>query len=144
MFIPIEVTEQIYLKGGILVGNLSTLSIIKYIVGFVFVVSGLMKLIDDSIGVFFTSLGLPSPIAIMYLVAITEIICGILIILNKYVAQAIIPLIGIIIVAILMTKVPIMHNGFVQALFEARLDIVMLILLLVLYSQYGSQKWTRS
>ncbi len=125
-------------------GNLSTLSIIKYIVGFVFVVSGLMKLIDDSIGVFFTSLGLPSPIAIMYLVAITEIICGILIILNKYVAQAIIPLIGIIIVAILMTKVPIMHNGFVQALFEARLDIVMLILLLVLYSQYGSQKWTRS
>lgn len=144
MIIPIEVTEQIYLKGGILVGNLSTLSIIKYIVGFVFVVSGLMKLIDDSIGVFFTSLGLPSPIAIMYLVAITEIICGILIILNKYVAQAIIPLIGIIIVAILMTKVPIMHNGFVQALFEARLDIVMLILLLVLYSQYGSQKWTRS
>lgn len=125
-------------------GNLSTLSIIKYIVGFVFVVSGLMKLIDDSIGVFFASLGLPSPIAIMYLVAITEIICGILIILNKYVAQAIIPLIGIIIVAILMTKVPIMHNGFVQALFEARLDIVMLILLLVLYSQYGSQKWTRS
>lgn len=144
MIIPIEVTEQIYLKGGSLVGNLSTLSIIKYIVGFVFVVSGLMKLIDDSIGVFFTSLGLPSPIAIMYLVAITEIICGILIILNKYVAQAIIPLIGIIIVAILMTKVPIMHNGFVQALFEARLDIVMLILLLVLYSQYGSQKWTRS
>lgn len=144
MIIPIEVTEQIYLKGGSLVGNLSTLSIIKYIVGFVFVVSGLMKLIDDSIGVFFASLGLPSPIAIMYLVAITEIICGILIILNKYVAQAIIPLIGIIIVAILMTKVPIMHNGFVQALFEARLDIVMLILLLVLYSQYGSQKWTRS
>jgi len=144
VIIPIEVTEQIYLKGGSLVGNLSTLSIIKYIVGFVFVVSGLMKLIDDSIGVFFASLGLPSPIAIMYLVAITEIICGILIILNKYVAQAIIPLIGIIIVAILMTKVPIMHNGFVQALFEARLDIVMLILLLVLYSQYGSQKWTRS
>lgn len=123
-------------------GNLSTLSIIRYLVGFVFIVSGLMKLTNDGIAAYFMSLSLPSPVTLMYLVAIIEIVCGLLIIFNKYVGQAIIPLIGIIIVAILITKVPVLHSGFIRTLFEARLDIIMLILLLILYSQYGT-KWTR-
>ncbi|MGM8216698.1 DoxX family protein [Bacillaceae bacterium W0354] len=123
-------------------GNLSTLSIIRYLVGFVFIVSGLMKLVGDGLAAYFMTLSLPSPMTIMYVVAIIEVVCGLLIVFNKYVGQAVIPLLGVIIVAILMTKVPVLHNGFIRALFEARLDLVMLVMLLILYSQYGG-RWSR-
>ncbi|MDZ5474086.1 hypothetical protein SM124_20390 [Bacillus sp. 31A1R] len=53
--------------------------------------------------------------------------------MDKEVKRATVPLIIIMIGAILLTKVPILHTGLVQFAFSARLDIVMLVLLFILY-----------
>ncbi|MGE6258500.1 hypothetical protein ACQKCU_11390 [Heyndrickxia sporothermodurans] len=48
-----------------------------------------MKLISEDLGNYFTSLGLSYPIQIMYFVAITEIVCGIFILANKWIVDQI-------------------------------------------------------
>jgi uncharacterized membrane protein YphA (DoxX/SURF4 family) len=108
-------------------------------VAYVFITSGIMKFISAELGHHFISLGLPYPLYTMYIIAFTEIICGIFIVVNKGVRNAVIPLIIIMIAAILLTKVPILHNGFVQFAFNARLDIVLLILLFILYNLYSGR-----
>ncbi|WP_233713704.1 DoxX family protein [Lederbergia citri] len=107
--------------------------LIRYVIAYVFIISGLMKLVNEDLGNVFINLGLPFPLFLMYAVAFIEIVCGILILANKMVHQAVIPLIGIMIAAILLTKVPSLNTGFMQFAFNARLDIVMLVLLWVLY-----------
>jgi putative oxidoreductase len=94
-----------------------------------------MKIFSAELGGYFTSLGLPYPIILMHIIAIIEIICGIFILLGKSVKNASIPLLVIIIGAFLLTKVPLLHTGFLHFAFHARLDIVMLILLYILYSK---------
>jgi putative oxidoreductase len=115
--------------------SISAMKLIRYAVGYVFIISGLMKLMNAGLAGYFMSLGLPYPQMTLYLVALAEIICGGLIILSYYVKHATIPLIVIMIVAILLTKVPILHKGFLAFAFEARLDIVMLVLLFILYNK---------
>jgi putative oxidoreductase len=94
-----------------------------------------MKLISADLQNYFLSLELPYPHQVMYLVAIVELICGILILVNKEVKKATIPLIIIMIGAFLITKVPVLHSGFMPFAFNARLDIIMLVLLFILYSR---------
>jgi putative oxidoreductase len=67
------------------------------------------------------------------IIILLEIVCGILLLVNKAVKNAVVPLIGIMIAAILLTKVPLLHTGFLPFAFSARLDIVMLVLLVYLY-----------
>ncbi|MFC7063714.1 DoxX family protein [Halobacillus seohaensis] len=117
--------------------SFSTLKTIKFIIAFVFITSGIMKLINADLADFFVSLGLPYPLEVMYIVAWAEIGCGILLLLNKYIRQATLALLLIIIAAILLTKIPALHDGLIPALFNARLDIVILALLIVLYRQRG-------
>ncbi|MCR2822000.1 DoxX family protein [Lederbergia panacisoli] len=105
----------------------------RYVIAYVFIISGLMKLVNEDLGSVFIQLGLPFPLYLMYAVAAIEVVCGILILANKMVHHAVIPLIGIMIAAILLTKVPSLHSGFMPFAFNARLDIVMLVLLWVLY-----------
>ncbi|MBS4220156.1 DoxX family protein [Bacillus sp. FJAT-49711] len=112
---------------------LTSHKLIRYAVAYVFIISGLMKLVNEDLGSTFINLGLPFPLYIMYAVAIIEIVCGILILANKMVHHAVIPLIGIMIAALLLTKVPSLNMGFMPFAFNARLDIVMLVLLWVLY-----------
>ncbi|MCJ8009139.1 DoxX family protein [Lederbergia wuyishanensis] len=107
--------------------------LIRYVIAYVFIISGLLKLINEDLGSTFVNLGLPFPLYLMYAVALIEIICGVLILADKMVHQAVIPLIGIMIAAILLTKVPSLNIGFMQFAFNARLDIVMLVLLWVVY-----------
>lgn len=115
--------------------SLSTMKLIRYAVAYVFIISGLMKLLNAETANHFLSLGLPYPDMMLHLVIMLEIGCGILILLNKCVRTAAIPLIAIMIAAILITKLPILNIGFLPFAFQARLDIVMLVLLSILYKQ---------
>ncbi len=111
------------------------LSVVRYVVAYVFITSGVMKLISSHLAEIFINLGLPFPELLLHVTAFLEIICGILILLNRSVKNAAIPLIGIMIAAILLTKLPTITTGIVQFAFNARLDIVMLVLLFVLYTR---------
>jgi len=62
------------------------------------------------------------------MVGLFEMACGFLLMLGLYTRAAAIPLITIMVVALLTTKLPILFNqGFVTALHAARLDISMLL-----------------
>lgn len=107
---------------------------ICYAVGYVFLTSGILKLVSSDFQTIFMDLGLPSPSMMLFLIAITEIACSGLILAQLYVKQAAAPLILIILGAIYLTKLPVfMNQGFLQFAFDARLDIVMLILLILLW-----------
>ena len=113
--------------------SFSTMGLIRYAVAYVFIVSGLMKLLNAETANHFLGLGLPYPDRMLQLVIILEIGCGIFILLNRSVKTAAIPLIAIMIAAILITKLPSLNTGFLQFAFNAKLDIVMLVLLIILY-----------
>src|SRR3984893_16469432 len=85
--------------------------LIRLLVGLVvFLPEGLQKLIfPDILGAGrFANIGIPSPELMGPFVGIVEIICGTLIILGLFTRLAAIPLIIIMIVAIISTKVPIL------------------------------------
>jgi len=109
------------------------MSMIRYSVAFVFIVSGTMKIVSNEVAAYFLSLGLPSAHTLLYVVVFLEIGCGICIAANKWVKYASIPLIIIIIGAILLTKIPLLHTDVFNFLFQVRLDFVMLLLLIALY-----------
>ncbi|WP_243355254.1 DoxX family protein [Bacillus litorisediminis] len=115
---------------------LSITKLLRYLIAYVFITSGVMKLWSEKLENVFNSLPLPFPAQVMYTVACTEIICGLLIALNKRVKSATIPLIMIMIGALLLTKVPALHTDLIQFAFQARLDVVMLGLLFILYKKY--------
>lgn len=115
--------------------TISINSLIRYVVAYVFITSGFMKFWSEELANSFIGLGLPFPVYFMYVVALLELFCGSLILMNKQVKPASIPLIAIMIGAILLTKVPILHAGFAQFTFQARLDIVMLVLLFILFGK---------
>lgn len=103
---------------------------IGFIIGYVFVTSGIMKLVIPEFKGMFAALGLPFPELTLFLVGIFEVACGMLIAGRIYARYATIPLIVIMITAILLTKVPVLYeDGILKFAFEARLDIVMLVLL---------------
>ena len=109
---------------------------ICYAVGYVFITSGIIKLVDPHFKIMFASLGLPFPEFTLYLIAILELTCGMLIAARMYLKQAVLPLILIMIGAIVITKIPVISNsGLLSFAFETRLDIVMLLLLLLIWKR---------
>ncbi|MFC2948733.1 DoxX family protein [Virgibacillus sediminis] len=117
--------------------SLSRVNWISMAVGYVFIASGITKLVVSDFKTIFLSLGLPYPEAVLYLIAISELACGMLLIGRMFIRQAIAPLILIMLGALYLTKIPILLNqGFISFLFESRLDILLLVLLLVLWHQF--------
>jgi len=116
--------------------SFSTINLLRYAVAYVFITSGFMKLISTELANAFLNIGLPYPHIMLYMVVLLEIVCGILILLNRAVKNAVIPLIAIMIAALLLTKLPSLNTGFIQFAFNARLDIVVLVLLVILYNRY--------
>ncbi|WP_186576895.1 DoxX family protein [Aquibacillus kalidii] len=116
--------------------NLTSLQLIRYGVGYIFIASAIMKLFVGNFVSAFASFGIPNPATMVLVVAIVEFVCGILLILNYYVRNATIPLMVIIIAAILLTKIPLLHQGFFSFAFEARLDIITLILLWITWKNH--------
>ena len=112
-------------------------SLIRYAVSFVFIISGFMKLVNVELAHSFLKLGLPCPDILLKVVILLEIVCGVLILVDRWVKNAVIPLIAIMIAALLLTKLPIIQTGgLLSFAFQARLDIVMLLLLIYLYKRY--------
>ncbi|WP_138419114.1 DoxX family protein [Aquibacillus sediminis] len=110
--------------------------IIHYLIAYVFLAAGILKWVSPNFVTIFANLGLPFPQVTVLIVATVEIIAASLILFNLYVKQAAISLVIIMIVAILLSKMPILFNqGILTFAFEARLDIVMLTLLLVTLKQ---------
>jgi putative oxidoreductase len=132
--------------------------LIRLLVGLVvFFPEGIQKLVfPDLLGIGrFANIGIPYPDITGPFVGVVETICGVLIILGLLTRLAAIPLIVIMVVAILSTKIPILlgHDfwifhlpklsryGFWSMLHEARADFVMLLGSLYLLIE-GGGKWS--
>lgn len=113
------------------------ITLVRWAIAYVFIVSGAMKWMNQELANTFIHLGLPFPEQVMMAVAVTEVVCGILILINKGARFAAVPLLGIMAAALILTKIPLISSGFMQFVFAARLDIVMILLLFVLYHHRG-------
>ena len=99
--------------------------LIRLMVGAVFLSEGIQKfLFPDQLGAGrFLKIGLPMPEFLGPFVGTFEILCGSLVLLGLFTRLAVIPLLGIMAVALTSTKVPIfMNQGFWAVVHEARTD----------------------
>jgi putative oxidoreductase len=113
-------------------------------VGLVFLSEGIQKfLFPSEIGAGrFAKIGLPSPETLAAVVGVTEIVCGIFVVLGLFTRLAAIPLIVIMLAAISFTKVPILlDSGFWKMAHESRTDFSMLLGSLFLLIN-GAGKWS--
>lgn len=131
--------------------------IIRLLVGWVFLVEGLLKFVmaADLGSGRFASIGIPAPYIMAPFVGVIEIIGGALLIIGMFTRIAALILLINISVAILSTKIPIWlghgywrftlpqlkHYGFLSMLHEARTDISMVLGLLFLLLM-GAGKWS--
>lgn len=133
--------------------------LIRLLVGFVvFLPEGIQKLaFPDALGAGrFARIGIPFPDAMGPFVGTVEILCGALIILGLFTRLAAIPLIAIMVVAIVSTKVPILlghdlwifhlpadlkRTGLWSMLHEARNDLTMLLGSIYLVRE-GGGRWS--
>ncbi len=118
--------------------------LIRLLVGLVvFLPEGIQKFLFPALlgGGRFAKIGMPYPDLLAQFVGFTEIACGLLIVIGLFARVAAIPLIGIMLVAIASTKIPILlgHDflifhaprlsryGFWSMQHEARNDFCMLL-----------------
>lgn len=116
--------------------------------GAVFVSEGLQKWLyaDDLGSGRFAGIGIPAPEVMGPLVGGVEILCGLLLLLGWKTRYAAVPLIGVMLVALLTTKLPILlgtevfgfaprslpRYGLLSALHESRTDLLALAALVLL------------
>ena len=111
------------------------LLLIRILVGWVFVSEGIQKfLFPAQLGVGrFEKIGIPSPHFMAPFVGTVEILCGTLLLAGLFTRLAAVPLLGVILVAIATTKIPMLaKSGMWSMLHEARADFSMLFGLLFL------------
>ena len=116
----------------------------RIIVGLVFLSEGIQKyLFPELVGAGrFEKIGFTNPEFLAYFVASFEIICGLLVLIGFLTRLASIPLIIIMTVALLTTKIPIfMDKGFWAMAHEYRTDFSMTLLIVYLLI-YGAGKWS--
>ena len=122
----------------------SAVLLIRLSVGAVFLSEGIQKfLFPAEIGAGrFAKIGLPSPEILGPFVGAVEIFCGLMVLFGLLTRLAVIPLIVVMLVALLSTKIPILlDKGFWSMAHESRTDYAMLlgsIFLLVV----GSGPWS--
>ncbi len=116
--------------------------LIRILVGWVFVSEGIQKfLFPAQLGIGrFEKIGIPSAHMMAPIVGGVEIVCGLLIIIGLLTRLAALPLLAVILVAIVTTKLPmIAKTGMWSMLHEARADFSMLLgLLFLLLTGAGS------
>lgn len=103
----------------------ATVIVLRVMVGAVFLSEGLQKfLFADQLGAGrFTRIGLPAPELLAPLVGCVEVVCGVLVLAGCLTRLAVVPLLTIMAVAIVSTKVPILlDRGFWTMAHEARTD----------------------
>ncbi len=109
---------------------LSSEILIRLMVGSVFLSEGIQKFLYPEIrGVGrFIRIGIPYPEFTGPFVGSFEILCGILILIGLCTRKTSVPLIIIMLVAIVSTKIPILfESGFWQMAHDARTDFAMLL-----------------
>jgi len=115
--------------------------LIRIAVGAVFLSEGIQKFLDPAaVGAGrFAKIGIPAPELVAPFVGSTEVLCGTLVLLGLFTRLAVIPLLGVMAVAIVSTKVPILlgegfwgfsvrkvpEYGFWAMAHEARTDFAM-------------------
>ena len=123
------------IKNILATNNLSSIILIRLLVGSVFLSEGIQKfLYPAALGIGrFIKIGIPAPEFFAPFVGIVEIVFGLLIIIGLFTRISAIPLIINISVAIISTKIPILINeGFWKMSHEARTDFSMLLGLIFL------------
>lgn len=122
--------------------------IVRLIFGYVFLVAGLQKFIfyDTRGPGRFMDMGFPFPEFTAYFVGFFEVLCAMLILFGLATRLAAIPLIIIMTVAIITTKLPQLGEGFWTFAHALRLDFSMLMVsLFVLFNgadkQSFDEKW---
>ena len=106
------------------------LLLIRVLVGWVFVSEGIQKFVFPAqLGVGrFEKIGIPFPHLMAPFVGSVEIVCGSLLLAGLFTRLAAVPLLGVILVAIFTTKLPmIAKTGMWSMLHEARADFSMLL-----------------
>ncbi len=108
--------------------------LIRIVVGLIFLSEGIQKFILAGPGVDrFTKIGFSHPSFWAYFTGSFEIVCGILILIGLVTRLAAIPLLIIMLVAFVTTKIPIlMDKGFWAFAHEYRTDFAMTLLLIYL------------
>ena len=104
--------------------------LIRIVVGAVFLSEGIQKFINPAeVGSGrFAKIGLPNAELLAPFVGTFEIVCGLLVLAGILTRLAVIPLIAIMIVAIVSTKIPIfLDKGFWQMAHDSRTDFAMLL-----------------
>jgi uncharacterized membrane protein YphA (DoxX/SURF4 family) len=107
--------------------------LVRWIVGLVFLSEGLQKFLtpDETGPGRFANLGFGHPAFWAYFTGSFEIVCGALLIIGLLTRLAAIPLLIIMIVAFIATKVPILtKKGFWSFAHEYRTDFAMTLLLI--------------
>ncbi len=102
--------------------------LIRLMVGVIFISEGIQKyLFSELRGVGrFISIGIPYPEIMGPIVGLFEIVCGIFVLIGLYTRKAALPLLVIMLVAILTTKIPIaLESGFWQMAHDGRTDYSM-------------------
>jgi uncharacterized membrane protein YphA (DoxX/SURF4 family) len=110
------------------------LLVCRIVVGLIFLSEGIQKFILAAPGIDrFTKIGFNHPLFWAYFVGSFEIVCGLLILIGFYTRLAAIPLLVIMIVAFITTKVPIIvGKGFWAFAHEYRTDFAMTLLLIII------------
>lgn len=132
------------LKKIVSTDNSSTTSLIRLMVGVVFLSEGIQKfLFPDALGAGrFAKIGLPNPELLGPFVGAFEIACGSLVLLGLLTRLAAIPLITIMLVAMATTKTDILaKDGFWKMMHESRTDWSMLLGAIFLLVK-GGGKWS--
>ncbi len=103
----------------------ATVIVLRVMIGAVFLSEGLQKfLFADQLGVGrFARIGLPAPDLLAPVVGGIEVTCGLLVLVGCLTRLAVVPLLIIMAVALVSTKVPILlERGFWEMAHEARTD----------------------
>lgn len=123
-------------------GNVPTL-IVRLTVGLIFLSEGLQKYITpEAVGTGrFIKIGFIYPSFLAYFTGTFEIVCGILILMDLRTRLAAIPLLIIMIVALISTKIPfLIDKGFWSFAHEYRTDFAMTMLLIYLIIYGGGSR----
>lgn len=120
---------------------MTPMKMICYVVGFVFFVSGLTKFLDPSMAAAFQQMGVPFADIVFFVVALVEVMAGMLLIGRMYIHLIVPPLLFIMSGALFFSKLPTLTNeGFIAFLFASRLDIALFMLLIVLWKNNRIEK----
>jgi putative oxidoreductase len=129
--------------------------LIRIAVSWTFLVSGSRKLMDlESAAGNFAGIGYPAPALLAGMVGTVEVLCGALVLIGLATRPAAIPLMAIMVMAIISTKLPTLvggtvgpfgpptgDTGFMPFMHAARLDVSMLLASAYLFWA-GAGKWS--